>query len=195
VYSVNDAGLITKPLSVQQMQDTVLVKGVYGVFYQGTVKPTFKSATGTVVSEAASHAVTPLDSFALKDTLKVPAGATRLVLAAYTLDGALAGNLDSIAVTPTSVMRSGSRAAGLYGAMPMSLRRSGTQLGISVNGSGDYSIDICLVSGKRVASFTGIAPQAFLCRLDRQMSGIVFVKTRMDGRVWVQKIVAVGNNE
>jgi hypothetical protein len=160
VYSVNDAGLITKPLAAQQTKDTVRVQGTYGVFYPGMVKSVFRNASGTIVAVADSHAVTPLDSFVYRDTLKVPAGAVRLLLASYTIDGAFAGYLDSTAVTPTAAGRS-VYPRGRTGGPLFSIVQKGSSLLIAIDCQEKVFVDVCLLNGRRLASFAGTRAQIF----------------------------------
>ena len=193
VYSANNAGLITKPLAVQQTNDTVNAQGTYGVFYAGTIKSLFTTASGTTVAVADSYTVTPLDSFVFRDTLQVPPGAARLVLAAYDLNGIFVANLDSIAVIPSAVFVPQSGAAGLHGRSLMSISQSGTQLRIAVNSPGDFSVDINLLNGKQIASFTGSRPQIVVCRLSRAHGGVYLVKARFEDRVSVHKVFVLGD--
>jgi hypothetical protein len=193
VYSVNNAGLITKPLAVQQTNDTVRAQGTYGVFYPGKIKSIFTNASGTTIAVADSSVVTPLDSFVFKDTLKVPGGAARLVLAAYNLNGTFIANLDSIAVTPTGVIIPESGATSLHSNSLVSISQSGAQLRITVNTLGNFSVDICLLNGKRVASFTGSRPQVLSCRLNKAHGSAYLVKAQTADRVSVHKVVVLGD--
>ena len=192
VYSVNNTGLITKPLAIQQTKDSVRAQGTYGVFYPGTVKSIFASASGAAIAVADSYAVTPLDSFAFRDTLKVPSGAARLVLAGYNLNGAFIGNLDSIALTQTAVVPEESRGAGLNDGPFMSISQHGALLRIAVNGREKYLIEIFPLNGRRIGSFAGSRPQTFSCGMDRMPLGPYFVKVETAGRVSIRKVLFFG---
>jgi hypothetical protein len=194
VYSVNNAGLVTRPLTVQQTQDTVRVHGVYGIFYQGTVKPVFTNATGAFVAAADSYSVTPTDSFVLNDTLKVPSGASRLFLAAYNIDGAFVGNLDSVSVTPITTSCTKAQDVFPFDGSPLSVTHNAAGLCINVNGRGYCSIDIYMVNGRRIASFSGRSPRMFYCQTDKMHSGLLFVKTRIADREWLNEVFFAGNN-
>jgi hypothetical protein len=193
VYSVNDAGLITRPLSAQQTNDSVRLLGTYGVFYPGTVKYVFKNASGTTLAVADSSDVTPLDSFVFRDTLKVPTGTARLVLAAYNLGGVFVGNLDSIAISPSAVINDGSRSMNRNAVPNVRLRKSGARLRIEVNGSGPFSLDICQLDGKRVATFAGFGHETFFYRPDRVSTGVCCARIRTAQCVSVQKVVILAD--
>lgn len=187
VYSVNNVGLITKPLAVQQTNDSVRAQGTYGVFYPGTIRSVFKNASGATIAVADSYAVTPLDSFVFRDTLKVPSGAARLVLAGHNLNGAFVDNLDSIALTPSSIVPEGAYAAGRNDDSFLSIRQSGALLQITINSREKFSAEICLLNGKRIASFAGSRPQTFSCLMDRMSSGSYLVKAQTGGCSSVKK--------
>jgi hypothetical protein len=191
VYSVNDAGVITRPLAVQQTNDSVRAQGTYGIFYPGKIKSVFKNASGTTLAVADSSSVTPLDSFVLKSTLKVPSGAARLVLAAYTLDGAFIGNLDTIVLTPSAIIGTGSCTADRNIDSYVSINHSGVLMQITVSLNEKFSVDVFQHNGKRVASFSGYKPQTFSCRMDRMFSGSYLVNTRAGNRVSVKKTIVV----
>lgn len=188
ICSVNDVGLITKPLAVQKTNDSIRAQGTYGVFYPGTIKSIFTNASGTVLSVADSHAVTPLDSFAFKDTLKVPPGAVRLALAGYNLDGSFIGNLDTIVLTSSAIIPEESHTNGRNDDLFISIRQRGALLQIAVNSREKFSVDICLLNGKRIASFAGSRPQTFSCPMDRMPAGSCLVKAQTAGRSFVKKV-------
>jgi len=101
VLAVNDAGLISNKLTVQQSHDTGQVAGTYGVFHQGNVKSIFKNASGTTVAVATAMRCRLPIRLLLKTRLKWRQRGKIAV-------GALFGrrrvyrNLDSIAVTPVA---------------------------------------------------------------------------------------------
>jgi hypothetical protein len=175
VLAVNDAGLITSKLTVQQSHDTARLQGTYGIFYQGNVKSIFKNASGTTVSVADSYAVSPSDSFAFKDSLKVVAGASKLLLALYSAGGGFIGNLDSIAVTPVADIKTiyknrtaDNRAFSLY--------QKGNVLSIDVRYEGRYSIEVLGLDGRPQASFRGTKLGMYSVPVGRMIPGIYLVK-------------------
>jgi len=52
--------------------------GQYGVFHIGTARLVLLDEGGEVVGQSAPHPVTPLEQFALDETVEVPPGATRV---------------------------------------------------------------------------------------------------------------------
>jgi hypothetical protein len=163
-------------LSIKLSHDTVSATGTYGTFYNGTVKELLKSAAGNTLSVADSFAVSPLDSFSFKDTVKVPANAAFLYLALYTTTGAFAGYLDSIAVTPAKIVNIPDMFTGKPGIKTIAVTNKGNAVAIQVPYVGHYSIELLNINGKRCAEFSGTQPSEFLISHPRFASGIYFIR-------------------
>ena len=188
VLAVNDAGLISNKLTVQQSHDTARLQGTYGVFHQGNVKSIFKNASGTTVAVADSYAVSPSDSFAFKDTLKVAAGAVKLLLALYSADGAFIGNLDSIALTPVAdieTIHKEERADN----KALAIIHKGNILSIDVRFEGPYSIEVLGLDGRPQASFRGTKLGMYAVPCGRLSAGVYLVKARFPGATDSRMIV------
>ncbi len=158
VLAVNDAGLITNKLTVQQSHDTVKAQGTYGVFYQGIVKSLFKNGSGTTVAVADSHAVSPLDSFACNATLKVPATAAKLILASYGAAGEFIGDLDSASLQTAIIPPPGSTLREKNRIPEIAFNAKGNYLSIRTPLHGRYSLELIDLRGKRVAAAWGKMP-------------------------------------
>jgi hypothetical protein len=183
VYSVNSAGLVSKPIAATQSNDTVTVQGSYGVFYVGKVRAIFKKADGMEIAAADTYAVSPKDSFALRDTLKVPAGAAKLVLALYSGDGKLMGILDSAAVTPTLTqerMKTGSHNAASE--KDLKFTRMGSVLFIQTFYHRSYSIEAIGLNGKRLLSIKGLNPTTHAINLSNLPTGVLCVRAHCAGK-------------
>jgi hypothetical protein len=187
VCSVNNAGLITKPLAAQQTSDSVRVRGTYGVFYQGYVKSVFLDASGTVLSTVDSTGVIPLDSFVVNKTFKVPANAAKLVLAGYAIGGTSLGYLDTVVLAPSAVIGGISSVAGQRGDPRVTVRRTRSLVQITVNSNQAYSVDICRLDGKRIASYAGSTPQTFSCRTGGTLAGTYLIKSRIANFTSIRK--------
>jgi hypothetical protein len=175
-------------LTVQQSHDTARLQGTYGVFHQGNVKSIFKNASGTTVAVADSYAVSPSDSFAFKDTLKVAAGAVKLLLALYSADGAFIGNLDSIAVTPVAdieTIHKEERADN----KALAIIHKGNILSIDVRFEGPYSIEVLGLDGRPQASFRGTKLGMYAVPCGRLSAGVYLVKARFPGATDSRMIV------
>jgi hypothetical protein len=175
VLAVNDAGLITNRLTVQQSRDTVKAQGTYGVFYQGNVKSLFKNASGTTVAVADSYAVLATDSFAFKDTLKVAASAAKLILALYSEGGTFIGNLDSIAVSPVADIKT-IRKEERADKKVIAIIQKGNILSIDVRYEGPYSIEVLGLDGRPQASFRGTRLGMYSVPFGRLSAGVYLVK-------------------
>jgi hypothetical protein len=189
VYSVNNAGLITRPLSARKSGDSVSVLGVYGVFYPGYVKSVFIDASGTTLSIADSVGMTPLDSLTLNKSYQVPANVAKLVLMAYKIDGTSLGCLDSVILLQTTVI---SGSSYVKGDPRVTVRCAGPLVRIVVNSNQAYTVEICRLDGKRIASFSGSTPQTFSCHTERNSSSIYLVKSRLADYTSVQKVFFPG---
>jgi hypothetical protein len=154
ILAVNDAGLITKKITVQQSQDSVKAQGVYGVFYQGVVKSLFKNSAGATVAIADSITVSPLDSFTYSVTYKVPGNAVKLFLALYGKSGAFIGNLDSASLQPSNLSKEGKFSMEALSQTP-SIYVKGNVLYIHPLFEGRSSVELIDLRGKSVAVFTG----------------------------------------
>jgi len=181
VLAVNNAGLITHRLSASQSRDTITAKGTYGVFYPGFVKEVFKSSNGTTLSTADSVAVSPLDSFVLKDTLKVPTGAAFLHLALYTASGVFAGYLDSVTVTSTGVLHSSGRETNLSSLKNVLIVNSGTGVSMYVPFTRHYTIELLRLNGTRITTFQGVHPQNFVIPRTLFSHGVCVMRMSSDG--------------
>jgi hypothetical protein len=175
VLAVSDAGLITSKLTIQQSHDTVKAQGTYGIFYQGNVKSLFKNASGTTVAVADSYAVSPSDSFAFKDTLKVASSAAKLLLALYSDGGGFIGNLDSITVTPVEDIKTIYRNRTADN-KAFSLYQKGNVLSIDVRYEGRYSMEVLGLDGRPQASFRGTKPGMYAVPFGRLSAGVYLVK-------------------
>jgi hypothetical protein len=190
IYSVNSAGLITKPLDTAQTKpDTVVVEGSYGVFYPGKVRAILKKADGTEIAAADSYAVSPSDYFDLKDTLKVPAGAAKIVLSLYTADGKFVGNLDSSGVqSPTSGIAFDAPAArSVYGSALTIVKKANT-LYIRVSFRGSYRMDLTSLDGKRLLSRMGQRPATYSVPLFQIPAGVICVRLHHEGKVEAKRV-------
>ena len=92
VLDVNGVGAIAQPLALDRAAS--FVSGVFGCFHQGTAKVEFLDGGDQVLSEGASHSVTPLAEFVLEETLDVPAGAERFRVSVADGMGRTIGVLD-----------------------------------------------------------------------------------------------------
>jgi hypothetical protein len=190
IYSVNSAGLITKPLDTAQTRpDTVVVEGSYGVFHQGKVRAIFKKADGTEIAVADSYAVAPTEYFDLKDTLKVPANAAKLFLALYTTDGKFAGALDSSGVqSPTSGIAFDAPAArSVYGSALTIVKKANT-LYIRVSFRGSYRMDLTSLDGKMLLSRMGQRPATYSVPLFQISAGVICVRLHHAGKVEAKRV-------
>jgi len=182
VLAVNDAGLITKKLTIQQSNDTVRAQGVYGIFFQGTVKSVFKTAAGTTVAVADSQAVSPLDSFTFNAALKVPANAAKLILVSYGMSGAFIGNLDSISMQPATISSRGAILRDDYNLQETAFYAQGKHLSIQTALRGNYSITLTDLGGKCVERGRGELNGRAVISLSTIPSGVYIVKMKLLGR-------------
>jgi hypothetical protein len=178
VLAVNNAGLLSKKLTIQQSNDTVKAQGVYGVFYQGTVKSVFKTASGATVAVADSNAVSPLDSFAFNDTLKVPATAAVLQLALYTANGVFIDNIDSIAVVPPAAGKGAEAVHGKPLALDFKIFTKKNNLSVHAPFEGNFSMELTDLAGKLVGTLKQTKPRYYVLSRATIQPGVYFVKVR-----------------
>lgn len=98
VVAVNDAGAINERLTFTSQGH---VSGKYGVFYKGNVELRFDGRSAA----AKTWDVSPEDSFVVDTKVAVPAGAGRVSLVLYDIDGEVVDTLDSYDVGPVGVAR------------------------------------------------------------------------------------------
>jgi hypothetical protein len=189
VLAVNNAGLLSKKLTIQQTHDTVKAQGVYGIFYEGTVKSIFKTAAGATVAVADSNTVSPLDSFAYNDTLKVPATAAVLALALYTVNGGFVGNLDSIAVAPSAIFEGAEAKRGTIIAPDFKIFAKGNGVSIRVPFEGNYSFELTDIKGRLVGTFKETKPLHYIISPAAIQPGVYLVRARFHGTAKCQRII------
>jgi hypothetical protein len=195
IYSVNSAGLISKPIdTVQTRHDTIVVQGSYGVFYPGTVRAMFKKADGGEFAAADSYSVTPNEYFELKDTLKVPAGAAKMALGLYTIGGKFVGNLDSITVKSfaTKTMN--------QGAAPFQFRGNGLIItpkkkGLSIHMlyEGAYHLEIATSDGRRILELRGRGSSSYLIPRLKLQSGVIYVRAFYRGAAENRRVIVLSD--
>ena len=191
IYSVNSAGLITKPLDTAQTKpDTVIVQGAYGVFYPGKARAIFKKADGTEIAPADSYAVSPMEYFDLKDTLKVPAGAAKLMLALFEAGGKFVGNLDSSGVQSPSTNASfdGPAARGFHG-NALAIVKKANALYIHAPCQGAYRMELTTLDGKRLISLRGRKPTVYSLPLSKIPAGVLCVRLWHAGKAETKRVM------
>ena len=192
VHWVNDAGIITRPLVAQSVHDSVRVQGAYGVFYTGYIKSLFVNSSGSIVSIGDSDYVTPLDSFVVNRTLKVPVNASKLILADYKSDGTFIGNLDSILLESTSTLLGGKTNGAIFNSdSRVTLRLHGGVIELTANLRERYTAEIVRFDGKRLAVFDGTTPQVFSVPMNGAAFGIYIIRIRLVGSM-MSRTVFIG---
>jgi hypothetical protein len=185
VYSVNSAGLVSKPIAAEQSGSSVKVAGSYGVFYQGKVRAIFKGSGAEVAAD--SYAVSPNEYFELADTLKIPANTTKLFLALYSGGGAFMGNLDSAAVTAVGVSDKPMQ-QDLAGSASMMITRTPEALLINASYQGAYRLELTSVDGKRIMEIRGQGPSSHTVPLSKLSAGVICVRAHHGGAVEERRV-------
>jgi hypothetical protein len=189
VLSVNGVCLTTKKLTAAQSHDSVIIQGAFGVFYPGKVKALFKTAADSLVMAADSYSVSPLDSFLVKKSLKIPTKAAILVLALYSNDGKLIGNLDSASIAPVNIAAA-PKAVGFDKNPCLSLVKNGKTLLINAPYAGAFRLEIIGLDGKRLWSRVGNNSMVFSLPLTGLSSGVALVRAYHAGIAETKRIVA-----
>ncbi|MBN2411550.1 T9SS type A sorting domain-containing protein [candidate division KSB1 bacterium] len=100
IQGVNNAGAIAEKLN---LTDYGTIRADYGVFYEGTAKIVFLDGN-EVLGEGKPQQVTPLETYKLREQLRVPEGTTRVEVWVYDFNGTFVGVLESASYPlPTTV--------------------------------------------------------------------------------------------
>lgn len=155
VLAVNNAGLITKRLEPQQTDDSMSVKGTYGLFYPGYVLCKFVKNDGESVSVADSFSVNPLDSLKFSKKYRVPAGATKFQLAAFDKSGKLLGILDTAMVPdPVGVNMQQNRSVS-FSMRKVNITHNNRSVLINVLSEGSFTVSMFNLEGKLLSKVRG----------------------------------------
>lgn len=104
IFQVNQAGAIAESLHLEGDS----LSATCGVFHEGKAQVVFIGGDGEVLGEGQAHAVTPLETFNLREKIKVPQGAVRAELRVSDPGGVPIGVLDAVELpSPTGVMEEG----------------------------------------------------------------------------------------
>jgi hypothetical protein len=90
------AGAISEPLSGKQDNGRVSLKGVFGVFYVGTLEAAFYSAMGEELGHETLEAVDPREVVRLEKSVLAPAGAFRVSVLVQDAAGENCGFLGNV---------------------------------------------------------------------------------------------------
>jgi hypothetical protein len=182
VLAVTSAGLITEKLTVQQTDDTLSVKGSFGVFYQGYVKTQFCDASKNIIFTADSVQVSPTDSFFVNKKLKIPAGATFVQFTVFDSKGTVVGILDSAAVpTPLSIGNNVSPFMSIVYAHLFTAALEKNAIQINIPYKGTYHITLHTIDGKLLGSRTVNAPSCSSMKPADVTDNVVIVKVNGNG--------------
>ncbi len=96
ILEVNNAGVIRKRITVETLQDSIRVNGIYGVFYQGEIKVVFKNVNEEeIIDSGKSYPVSPSVQFLLDDNCSMPQETRQVELQLCDALGKFVGTLDS----------------------------------------------------------------------------------------------------
>ncbi len=96
IRSVSWAGAFSQPLTGEVSGDQVTLKGVFGVFYPGTLEAVFYSDMGEELSHASLGSVDPRQVVNLDKTIPLPKGAYRVSIRVLDSDGNNVGFLGNL---------------------------------------------------------------------------------------------------
>ena len=162
------------------------------MFYTGYIKSLFVNSSGSIVSIGDSDYVTPLDSFVVNRTLKVPVNASKLILADYKSDGTFIGSLDSILLESTSTLLGGKTNGAIFNSdSRVTLRLHGGVIELTANLRERYTAEIVRFDGKRLAVFDGTTPQVFSVPMNGAAFGIYIIRIRLVGSM-MSRTVFIG---
>lgn len=187
---VNDAGIITKRITVQQTADTLSVKGTYGVFYPGVVNVVYINKNNSENSTVDSFAVSPAESLTVAKKYKIPSGAVAIRLNAFNSTGNLIGVLDSAAVpNPVGVAQN----QGYNGVLSQKNARvtlKGQAVRVGFNSPGRYVVRMFTTQGKLVEKIDGIATSSTTLDIPLKIrnTGIL----QICGNGWVESCIVNG---
>ena len=90
------AGVVSQPLAGKISGNEVTLKGVFGVFFPGTVEAVFYSDMGEELSHTTLQGVDPREVFRLDKSLQVPTGAFRVSVRLMDAEGQNRGYLGNV---------------------------------------------------------------------------------------------------
>jgi hypothetical protein len=99
VVGATKVGVVNTPLVAEQTKETVAVKGVFGVFYQGWAQLVWRDKAGAELARGEPTKVTPLQPYRLDTVLSPPAAAVQVALEVLSRDRVPVGVLAQAPVT------------------------------------------------------------------------------------------------
>lgn len=103
--TVNDAGLISNPLTVTQTAGGLKLGGSFGVFYAGHLIAHLYDREGMPVTDVPLMDVSPLDLITLDKSIEVPSGVAWLSVHLVDADGLDRGALGEVHVNPQETIQ------------------------------------------------------------------------------------------
>lgn len=98
VHAVTDAGVVEKHLRASNGSGGPRLTGAFGVFYPGKLVASFQDRDGKEVSHTELRSITPLEIVELKQRVRIPKGATRIILRIIDSHGQDRGVLDEASI-------------------------------------------------------------------------------------------------
>jgi hypothetical protein len=78
ILAVNEVGLVNTPLTAQSLENTVRLRGTFGVFQEGKASFAFYDQEGQLLARTGAVEVSPLETWALDQVVKLPDDAVRV---------------------------------------------------------------------------------------------------------------------
>lgn len=189
-HDVNDAGIITSRIAVQQAADSLSVKGIYGVFYPGKVKAIFVAKNNVETSIADSFTVTPAESLTVSKKFKIPSGAVAIRLTAFNSSGTRVGVLDSASVPNPVGVAQNQGYNGFLRQKNAHITLKNQTIKVGFNTPGRFVVRMFTTQGKSVEKIDGIATSSTTLNipLKTHCTGIL----QISGNGWTESCVVNG---
>jgi len=195
VVAVTAAGLVTRPLEVEQNQDVVEIDGSFGVFHEGKVRVQFSDNSGALVATVDSMNVTPAESLVVNGSYTVPAGASMLCLKLFDGSGNPVGALDSAVVQSTSICAGPHWVSPAYsGKFASAVARPDGTVNIAVALPEAFDAELFTVDGKRLSRFSATGPFRSSIHVGQQGSRLLLLRVRSAGVTRTVALCAMQRN-
>lgn len=181
VLDVNDAGLITKRLTVKQVGTTLHADGTYGVFYPGTVYAELMDASDNVAGIIDSFSITPDDSLRFEKEFTPSQEAVKLQLTLRSADGEVIGVLDSGEIIPMKTVAE--KADNLHSATVSCFLRNDV-LRVTNTENATYTIELFSIDGQRITSLTNNQQRHMTLPLNSTGMNTLIVRITSDGKTF-----------
>jgi len=116
VLDVDSVGVTVSKLSYDKSSQ--ILRGRYGVFYNGTARAVFLDAQGRAITEGPTHSVSPLKEFQLEENISIPDSAQSVEIQVHDSSGVLLGNLETENVAQLSLVVNRKALASGYRLIP-----------------------------------------------------------------------------